>query len=130
MRSTVSGRKFPGEPCVSARRIQMREDVVGGRAENSGEQMRDHVRIGDFRWHREAGVHRHAHRQRLVVAVENIRAARTDFHDQPLLVLGAIQKIAVAEQLQVGQPDQRRSHPERRNTGHQKNPAAGTSQIH
>ena len=64
------------------------------------------------------GIHRHAHGQRVQVAVKNFGAACADFDNQPLLVLRAGVIFAVAEKLQVGQASQCRPGPDRRQGSH------------
>ena len=97
---------------------EARGNFLGRDFQHFADEPRNHVRIGDLRWNRERGIHRHAHGQRIHVAVENFGAACADLHDQPLLVLRAGIIFAVAEELQVGKASQCRPGPKRRQGSH------------
>ena len=107
------GRRFPAAACARSRRTSARRPgelriSSGEVVQHAAEQPRHHLRIGNFRRHGEAGIHRRAHGQRVQIAVENVRALGADFDDVLLLVFGAGQEIGVAEQLQIAEPPQRR----------------------
>ena len=68
---------------------QARGNFVGRNVQDLADQTRDHVGIGDLRGNRKRGIHRHAHGQRIQVAVEDLGAAGADIDNQPLLMLRA-----------------------------------------
>ena len=121
---------LPGNPCEGVRTGDARGDFVRRNFQHLPQKPRHHVRIGNFGGHSERRIHRHAHRQRIHVAVKNFRAARSYIDNQSLLVLRAGIIFAVAEQLQVGQPSEHRSGPQQGEGRYDRDPGPGTSQIH
>ena len=79
-------RAIHANECEAARRVAISS---GGTFQDLADQARHHVRIGNLRGNRKGGIHRHAHGQRIQVAIKDLGAAGADFDNQPLLVLCA-----------------------------------------
>ena len=124
-------RQLARDPHEGMRGGQPRFDLVGGHVQHAAQQARHQIGIGNLRRHGEAGVDRRAHGQLLQIAVEDVGALGADFDDVLLLPFGAGQKIAVAEQLQIGQAGQRRpASTGASDRGDDQQPVRGTAQIH
>ncbi len=104
----------PAEGLVGAAVREYDAGIVFGDARNQADGIGE---IGSFRGHHEGRVHLDGHRQLTAGAIVDDAAFRRKIEAALLLVLGAALEIAVAENLQIDEPQTDRQQPQAKQSG-------------